>query len=121
LPAIFPRYVAPVVRRAPDGERELVNMSWGFMLLQQCRAPRPVTNVRDAAHEFVLVLVVRAEALPRAGVLVLRAERGCRGNSDSLLTCTPEPHATQFFFLPRFTGAFFGAGTATASRLAAKP
>jgi len=47
LPAVFPRHVAPVVRRAPDGEREIVNMSWGFMLLQQGRAPRPVTNVRD--------------------------------------------------------------------------
>ena len=47
LAAIFPRHVAPIVRRAQDGERELVRMSWGFMLLQQERAPRPVTNVRD--------------------------------------------------------------------------
>ena len=47
LNAIFPRHVAPVVRRTSDGERELVSMSWGFMLLQQGRAPRPVTNVRD--------------------------------------------------------------------------
>jgi len=46
--AIFPRHVAPVIREAGDGERELVTMSWGFMLLQQKgRAPRPVTNVRD--------------------------------------------------------------------------
>jgi putative SOS response-associated peptidase YedK len=47
VPAIFPRHVAPVVRRTADGEREMVTMSWGFMLLQQGRAPRPVTNVRD--------------------------------------------------------------------------
>ena len=47
LNAIFPKHVAPVVRRAADGEREIINMSWGFMLLQQGRAPRPVTNVRD--------------------------------------------------------------------------
>ena len=47
LNAIFPRHVAPVVRHTSDGERELVSMSWGFMLLQQGRAPRPVTNVRD--------------------------------------------------------------------------
>jgi putative SOS response-associated peptidase YedK len=47
--AIFPRHVAPVVRQAADGEREIVTMSWGFMLLQQGRAPRPVTNVRDDA------------------------------------------------------------------------
>jgi putative SOS response-associated peptidase YedK len=45
--AIFPRQVAPVVRITADGEREIVVMSWGFMLLQRGRAPRPVTNVRD--------------------------------------------------------------------------
>jgi putative SOS response-associated peptidase YedK len=44
---IFPRHVAPIVRSAKDGDRELVTMSWGFMLLQQGKAPRPVTNVRD--------------------------------------------------------------------------
>jgi putative SOS response-associated peptidase YedK len=47
LSAIFPRHTAPVVRQSADGEREVVMMSWGFMLLQQGRAPRPVTNVRD--------------------------------------------------------------------------
>src|SRR5262245_1088409 len=47
LSAIFPRHMAPVVRHSADGERETVMMSWGFMLLQQGRAPRPVTNVRD--------------------------------------------------------------------------
>jgi putative SOS response-associated peptidase YedK len=46
-PAIFPRHVAPVIRCTADGEREIVTMSWGFMLLQNGRAPRPVTNVRD--------------------------------------------------------------------------
>jgi len=45
--AIFPKHLAPVVREAKDGERELVLMSWGFMLLQKDKAPRPVTNVRD--------------------------------------------------------------------------
>ena len=45
--AIFPRHVAPVVRQTADGEREIATMSWGFMLLQNGRAPRPVTNVRD--------------------------------------------------------------------------
>lgn len=45
--AIFPGYNAPVVRVAGDGERELTEMSWGFVLLQQGRAPRRVTNVRD--------------------------------------------------------------------------
>ena len=47
LDAIFPGYQAPVVRRADDGERELVMMHWGFVLLQAGKAPRRVTNVRD--------------------------------------------------------------------------
>ncbi len=47
LPAIFPGWTAPVVRRAEDGERELVPMSWGFVLLQDSKAPRRVTNTRD--------------------------------------------------------------------------
>jgi len=45
--AIFPGHVAPVVRQSADGEREIVRMSWGFVLTQNGRAPRRVTNVRD--------------------------------------------------------------------------
>jgi putative SOS response-associated peptidase YedK len=45
--AIFPGYVAPIIRRARDGERELVHLNWGFVLLQRGLAPRRVTNVRD--------------------------------------------------------------------------
>ena len=45
--AIFPGHIAPVVRVASDGARELVTISWGFVLLQPNRAPRRVTNVRD--------------------------------------------------------------------------
>lgn len=45
--AIFPGHAAPVIRRAADGERELVQMSWGFVLPQKGKAPRRVTNVRD--------------------------------------------------------------------------
>jgi putative SOS response-associated peptidase YedK len=47
LPAIFPGHVAPVVRQSADGEREIILMSWGFVLQQRDRAPRRVTNVRD--------------------------------------------------------------------------
>jgi putative SOS response-associated peptidase YedK len=47
LSSIFPGHRAPVVRCAEDGERELVMLSWGFVLLQDGRAPRRVTNVRD--------------------------------------------------------------------------
>ena len=44
---IFPGWTAPVIRKADDGERELLSMSWGFVLLQEGKAPRRVTNVRD--------------------------------------------------------------------------
>lgn len=47
LDAIFPGYSAPIVRLAADGERELAVLSWGFVLLQEGRAPKRVTNVRD--------------------------------------------------------------------------
>ena len=36
-----------MIRKADDGERELLSMSWGFVLLQDGKAPRRVTNVRD--------------------------------------------------------------------------
>ena len=42
-PSVFPAYTAPVVRKAGDGKRELVPMSWGFVLLQPGKAPRRVT------------------------------------------------------------------------------
>lgn len=45
--ALFPGHVAPIVRTALDGERELVTMSWGFVLPQPGKAPRRVTNTRD--------------------------------------------------------------------------
>lgn len=47
LPAIFPANTAPVVRKAEDGERELANLSWGFVLLMRGQAPKRVTNFRD--------------------------------------------------------------------------
>src|ERR1700730_3764736 len=45
--AIFPGYQAPVVRKTADGERELVVLNWGFVLLQKDKAPKRVTNIRD--------------------------------------------------------------------------
>jgi putative SOS response-associated peptidase YedK len=47
LPAIFPGHSSPIVRLAADGEREIAMMSWGFVLPQQGKAARRVTNVRD--------------------------------------------------------------------------
>lgn len=44
---IWPGYDAPVVRLATDGEREIVNMSFGFPLIRKGYAPKRVSNVRD--------------------------------------------------------------------------
>ncbi len=45
LPAIFPDQMAPVVRTAKDGVREVLNMRWGFP--PPPSGKRPVTNVRN--------------------------------------------------------------------------
>ncbi|MEQ8290671.1 MAG: SOS response-associated peptidase [Roseovarius sp.] len=53
LPAIFPRYSAPVVRIGAGGERELVSMHWGFLMPQVSKKtgkpimPKAVNNARD--------------------------------------------------------------------------
>lgn len=47
LPAIFPGHLAPVVKVTPEGDRELVMRSWGFVLLRDGYAPKRVTNARD--------------------------------------------------------------------------
>jgi putative SOS response-associated peptidase YedK len=46
-PAIFPRGLAPVIRKAADGDLEVVEMTWGFIRKQPGYAPKPVTNFRD--------------------------------------------------------------------------
>ncbi len=47
LTANFPGYDAPVVRKGDDGERELVRLNWGFVLLQPGgKVPKRVTNAR---------------------------------------------------------------------------
>jgi putative SOS response-associated peptidase YedK len=53
LPDIFPRHDAPVVRRAGDGQRELVRIHWGFLMPQLSTRtgkpiqPRAISNARD--------------------------------------------------------------------------
>ncbi len=48
-PAIFPGFTAPVIRENESGEREMVNMHWGFILHREGYAPKRVFNVRDDA------------------------------------------------------------------------
>lgn len=53
LPGIFPRMEAPVVRRTPDGQREIVPMHWGFLVPQVSKKtgkpilPKAFNNARD--------------------------------------------------------------------------
>jgi putative SOS response-associated peptidase YedK len=51
LPGIFPDQLAPVVRTARDGERELTMMRWGFPPPPNL-ASRPVTNVRNVKSPY---------------------------------------------------------------------
>lgn len=50
LPAIFPDQLAPVVRTAKDGVREVVTMRWGFP--PAGGGKRPVTNVRNLNSSY---------------------------------------------------------------------
>jgi putative SOS response-associated peptidase YedK len=51
LPGIFPDQLAPVVRTARDGGRELTMMRWGFPPPPNL-ASRPVTNVRNVKSPY---------------------------------------------------------------------
>jgi len=51
LPAIFPDQMAPVVRTAKDGVREMLNMRWGFPPPASA-GKRPVTNIRNLNSNF---------------------------------------------------------------------
>jgi putative SOS response-associated peptidase YedK len=53
LPGIFPDYAAPIVRNAPDGQRELALARWGMpspaFALKGRKSDPGVTNVRNVA------------------------------------------------------------------------
>lgn len=51
LPDIFPDQLAPVVRTAKDGVREVVTMRWGFPP-PSTASKRPVTNVRNLNSSY---------------------------------------------------------------------
>jgi putative SOS response-associated peptidase YedK len=46
FPAIFPDQMAPIIRRGPDGERELVMARWGTPGPPQFGG-QPITNIRN--------------------------------------------------------------------------
>ena len=58
LPAIYPKHVAPVVRKSEDGDRELVPLSWGFRTTKKSKKtgaiiqPGAWNNARDDKVRF---------------------------------------------------------------------
>jgi len=99
--AIFPRHIAPIVRGTADGEREIATMPWGFMLLQQGRAPRPVTNVRDDkiltssfwrdSFEQRRCLVPASSFCEPNGDVKPATWHGFRSRARTLGRCSPSP------------------------------
>ena len=63
--AIFPRHVAPVVRRSDDGEREIVLMSWAVFAPGEERAPNPVT-FRQMLATCALCQSIRSRPIVRS-------------------------------------------------------
>jgi putative SOS response-associated peptidase YedK len=64
LPAVFPNCMAPVVRAAPKGERELRMMRWGFPApnLPGTKPRSPyLTNIRNTYSRYWLPWLRRAE------------------------------------------------------------
>jgi putative SOS response-associated peptidase YedK len=109
LPAIFPGRVAPVVRQSADGEREITLMSWGFVLLQNGKAPKRVTNVRDdkiRANKFWRGSFEERRCLVPASSF-LRAQRRCEA-CDLALVCPPRHGGTSVVSLPRHLAALPG-------------
>lgn len=51
LPAVYPDTMAPIIRIARDGERELTMMRWGFPPPPNLSS-RPVTNVRNLGSAY---------------------------------------------------------------------
>ena len=55
FPAILPDRIAPVIRTAPDGERELLAMRWGFtphLGPGPYASTRYLTNIRNPESRF---------------------------------------------------------------------
>ncbi|QHQ37351.1 SOS response-associated peptidase [Algicella marina] len=92
LPAIFPRYEAPVMRQSGDGQRELVRMHRGFLMPQVSKKtgkpilPKAVNNARDDK--------VRSSSFWRSSF----AERRCLVPATSFCEAKGKAPATYYWF-----------------------
>jgi len=64
MPAVFPNRIAPVVRTAPDGVRELTMMKWGFQPpnIPGSKSRNPyLTNVRNTDSRYWRTYLTKPE------------------------------------------------------------
>ena len=62
LPGIFPDYMAPIVRNAPDGVRELMMARWGmpssqFVLMQSAKKKAAALEAKGKMVDFKTLLI----------------------------------------------------------------
>lgn len=106
-PAISPKYSAPVVRRADDGERELISMHWGFLAAQTSReAGKPNA---PAAHNVAASDSLQKSSLWKDSFL----NRRCLVPANSFCEAKGQAPATDVWFAlvggePRPPFAFAG-------------
>jgi len=62
LPAVYPDTMAPVVRTAREGDRELTLMRWGFPPPPNL-GNAPVTNVRNLIPDGLLLIALQIALL----------------------------------------------------------
>lgn len=92
LPAIYPKHMAPVVRLAEDGKRELVLLSWGFRTTKKSKKtgaiiqPGAWNNARDDK--------VRSSGLWRGSF----EERRCLVPASSFCEAKGRSPATYYWF-----------------------
>ena len=71
FPGLFPDQMAPIVRRGPDGERELVMARWGMPGPPQFGGA-PITNIRNLGSPHWRRWLGQSKSLHRPGDIVLR-------------------------------------------------
>jgi putative SOS response-associated peptidase YedK len=81
LPGVFPDYMAPIVRNAPDGMRELTKARWGM-----------------PSSQFALMLSVKKRAAK------LEA-KGQKVDSKEMLRIEPDSGTTNIRNVPASTGS----------------
>jgi hypothetical protein len=91
LPGIFPDYVVPIVRNAPDGQRELTMARWGMPCPPQF-GTAPVTNIRNTKSAHWQRWLKPREPMFGAVDFILRVRRH-EAEEDADLVCVRRDEA----------------------------